>query len=77
MQHRRPAWWPVEFTPEQLGAHVIGMDMDTAMYKIMAADCDCLVRQQDRNEWPAPDDFHPYRIQLYVTKDRVTSFEVG
>jgi hypothetical protein len=73
----RPAWWPDDFTTEQLGAEVVGKDYETAMYTIFAAGCDCVVRQVDRETWPAPDGDDPCRIQLYVTKKRVVQAVVG
>lgn len=74
---QQPAWWPDDFTTEQLRAAVMGADYESAMYIVFAADCDCVVRQVDRETWPAPDGDDPYRVQLYVVKNKVVQAYVG
>lgn len=73
----RPAWWPDDFSPEQVAAAAVGKDAETAMYLILAADCDLLVRQMERESWDAPSGTNPHRIQVFVTKNKVTNAIVG
>ena len=73
----RPAWWPSGFTPEQLGADVMHKDYETALYTVLAAGCECILRQVNREQFPKPSSKRDYRLQLFVAGNKVVSFEVG
>lgn len=78
MSRERPAWWPPEFSPELLGAFLMGKSYEDAMYLSFAADCEVLFRQLNRESPPPkPDNFNPLRVQLWVVNSRVTHYEVG